>query len=344
MWLDIPDHISMMSSDQKHSKISPYMLAHLQNDIAETRRLEIQHEHMRDTFCDGHRLHPSIPAEVAEDGTVADVGTGTGIWLLDLMSGRRDASYPRRDDEARYIGFDISTERFPRENLPGVEFVQHDATKPFPQQYHGYFDIVHLRLLVYAITAEDLPRVVANVTQLLKPGGYLDWYEADNRDQWTQRVPGGCVQQVLTILDSERADRGLVPYMPDAMVRAVLDSNTGSMNGPGLKLLSFEKRRPSMRTEEEKTSMQWLMATSVVALLQSRISRLTELKLHQDKSGAGDKGREFEEEVHRCESLASQMNALIDKGATELDARTTWLVACKLDDLRSEQYRLQKIE
>ena len=67
--------------------------------------------------------------------------------------------------------FDISSSKYPSVNEKRVDLVVHDITKRFPAEYHGVFDVVHLRLLVYAICEEDLVRVVENVTELLRQCG-----------------------------------------------------------------------------------------------------------------------------------------------------------------------------
>ena len=65
------------------------------------------------------------------------------------------------------MGFDISSAKFRISDETGVEFVTHDMTTPFPPEYHGKFDVVHLRLLVVAIREDDVSSVVENVMQLL---------------------------------------------------------------------------------------------------------------------------------------------------------------------------------
>ena len=50
--------------------------------------------------------------------------------------------------------------------------------QPFPKEHHGQFDLVHLRLLVCALEKDDWIKVATNVSQLLKPGGVIQWEEA----------------------------------------------------------------------------------------------------------------------------------------------------------------------
>ena len=54
-----------------------------------------------------------------------------------------------------------------------------DAKKPFDEEFRGCFDLVNLRLLVCALDEEAWGRVARNVNQLLRPGGGIQWAEAD---------------------------------------------------------------------------------------------------------------------------------------------------------------------
>lgn len=121
-------------------------------------------------------LDPSIPEEVYR---IADVATGTGIWLDELAAylGPESGSFPRE-----YHGFDISPDQFPKTHGPEFNFHIHDATKPFPPEYLGTFDLVHARFLVGAFKTPQIKPVITNVLGLLKPGGYLQWDDVSVED------------------------------------------------------------------------------------------------------------------------------------------------------------------
>ena len=309
----------------------PYLLCHLNSDISETERLRIQHEHMRDVWCGRKLFHPSIPSDIARTGTVADIGTGSGIWLLDVAQHQDEPQSSQSGALTRYVGFDISAARFPESTNPHITFLEHDATQAFPECYHGYFDFIHVRLLVYAIPAAQLSRVVANIAQILKPGGWLDWYEADNSDMWTVDH-GSCMSAALEAIDHERADRGLIEYMPRAMLQSVLDTQANGQ--AAMRLLSFETRSPNLRMEEDARDMKWLMGTTLTFLLKGRIARLAAI-VGQERGKAFARGEEsVEGELSRCESLAKELERHIEEGTTGLKARTTWLVARRMGSFR----------
>ncbi|KAH6669826.1 S-adenosyl-L-methionine-dependent methyltransferase, partial [Halenospora varia] len=109
---------------------------------------------------------------------VADVACGSGSWISDLAH-----SSPKFCRNCEYGGFDIAREAFPKvEEWSRLKFVQHDCSQRFSDEWLERFYVVHIRLLVYAITEADLKSLLKNVVEILKPGGYLQWAEADMKD------------------------------------------------------------------------------------------------------------------------------------------------------------------
>ncbi|KAM0193370.1 hypothetical protein ACHAPI_007682 [Fusarium lateritium] len=102
---------------------------------------------------------------------VADVGTGTGIWLRDFAA--------EIDKASRLDGFDIDNSKFiPPEDLPSnVKLSFGDVFKPIPDELVGKYDLVHVRLLMVALKAGDWGPVARNLMSLLRPGGYILWDE-----------------------------------------------------------------------------------------------------------------------------------------------------------------------
>lgn len=137
----------------------------LKRDEAESKRLDFQHEFMR-ALCHGDFLHTSIPRHSI--CAVADMGTGTGIWLSDVAEELR--RHNGTGAALDLVGFDISAKQFPEndDQTSRVGFVVHDITKPFPEQYHSRFDVVNLRFLVYALSEADLQQAFDNVAETLR--------------------------------------------------------------------------------------------------------------------------------------------------------------------------------
>ncbi|KAF9888666.1 hypothetical protein FE257_008424 [Aspergillus nanangensis] len=141
----------------------------------ESERLNVQHEFMV-SLIGSSPLHPSIPTENIV--SVADVATGTGIWLSTLPK-----HLPSNSHRLYLHGFDISSAQFPflKDITPTYEthLSAHDMRERFPAEHHGRYDLVHLRLLTGALKNDEYPRSMKHVYELLNPGGYLQWDECD---------------------------------------------------------------------------------------------------------------------------------------------------------------------
>ena len=148
----------------------------LRRNPTESTRLNTQHAFFL-ALAHNQLIHPSIPRQNLR--AIADVGTGTGVWLRETAREVVDGDkYTGQSSASGYefVGFDISPSQFPdlddeEGGVPGnghIDFVVHDITSPFPPQYHHKFDLVHLRFLTYAIKAADLGRVVENIVQILR--------------------------------------------------------------------------------------------------------------------------------------------------------------------------------
>ena len=105
-------------------------------------------------------VHPAISTET-QALRVADVATGTAIWLLDLAQ-----TLPT---DAQLYGFDISAAQFPAPDArpSNVFLYEQNITTPFPQEYHGSFDIVAIRLITAGLRGDDWDAAVKNVSVLL---------------------------------------------------------------------------------------------------------------------------------------------------------------------------------
>ncbi len=123
----------------------------------------------------GYLLHPSITDKLPESPVIADIGTGTGIFLSHLA---------KVYSKATLRGFDISPDLFPApESLPfNVELGIMNIKEPPPSEEHNRYDVVHVRLLTVAMNPTDWDLAVRNVTRLLKPGGALQWVEGKFSD------------------------------------------------------------------------------------------------------------------------------------------------------------------
>ncbi len=111
---------------------------------------------------------------VAKGMRVLDAGCGPGLVasILHTMVG----------PNGRITGIDYSDRRlaYARRKYTAkgrIEFVKHDLRKALP--FSGEFDLVWARF-VLEYYRNDLPRIVANLSETLKPGGTLCLLDLDN--------------------------------------------------------------------------------------------------------------------------------------------------------------------
>ncbi|KAL7811405.1 S-adenosyl-L-methionine-dependent methyltransferase [Trichoderma gracile] len=137
----------------------------LGRSYSEGLRLETQHLMFR--IHNGSTIDPKIP--ITSTSKIADVGTGTGVWLLDMAT--------QVPPTVRLDGFDISDEQFPHEsNVPSnVHFRIADAFSKVPDDCFEEYDVVHIRCFCCIVRGGDPDKIFQHAFSLLKPGGYLHW-------------------------------------------------------------------------------------------------------------------------------------------------------------------------
>ncbi|KAG9605195.1 hypothetical protein KCU77_g158, partial [Aureobasidium melanogenum] len=155
----------------------------LTRDQVESKRLNAQHNVWKTNI--GYLLHPRIQSDLAEGPCIADVGTGTGVWIVDL------ASELANDGKGAYEGLDISPSQFPQSPQNGVVFSTFNLLEPVPVHMQATFDVIHLRLLILGLPRNTWKLACENILSLLKLGGWVQWEEADfARIKVVQNMPG----------------------------------------------------------------------------------------------------------------------------------------------------------
>ncbi|KAI1734284.1 hypothetical protein F4680DRAFT_471292 [Xylaria scruposa] len=181
--LDYHDHsVNRLNNSMK--KEDGYALM---RDCNASARLTAQHYLWKDLL--GYLIHPDVPTRAA-DLKVADVATGNGIWLHDLAC--------RSPPSAEFHGFDISLDQVgPRSWLPAnIHMHTWNVFEEPPTQFREYFDVVHVKLITVVIKNNNPQPVLANLTKLLKPGGFLQWDEVDTISCSAKSVPGGSAEKL----------------------------------------------------------------------------------------------------------------------------------------------------
>ncbi|KAI1361272.1 S-adenosyl-L-methionine-dependent methyltransferase [Xylaria arbuscula] len=179
-------------------------------DFLDNIRLNLLHHYyVRDL---GYLIHPRIPIQGA-DLKVADVGCGTGIWLLDAGT--------RLPSSTQFVGLDISLDAIPPAGVlpPNVAFRVWDMIRdPVPEELVGSFDMINIRLMLYVLQKDDVPATVNKLMQMLKTGGYLQWMDVDNetvRGEVTKTEnTSDNMTQMMKLLDSQ-GEKMKPKWVPD---------------------------------------------------------------------------------------------------------------------------------
>lgn len=138
-------------------KSGRYMLP---NDENEMDREDIKH-HITMLITKGQlHLAPIDP----NPQKILDIGTGTGIWAIDMAD-----TYP----SAKVIATDLSPIQ-PVWVPPNLVFEIDDAEEDWPYKQSS-IDFIHARYLFHGI--RDWPKLLKQAIQVLKPGGWVELVE-----------------------------------------------------------------------------------------------------------------------------------------------------------------------
>jgi ubiquinone/menaquinone biosynthesis C-methylase UbiE len=146
---------------RRHVADAPYVLP---SDDQEINRLDFQHYMLR------YALRGNYAAPLNHPATILDVGSGTGRWAYEMA-----ALFP----ETRIVGTDLV---HPKPDAsgplppPNYTFAQGNVLEglPFPDDS---FDFVHMRLLLFAISADKWPTVARELLRVTRPGGWVESIE-----------------------------------------------------------------------------------------------------------------------------------------------------------------------
>ncbi|KAJ6258203.1 hypothetical protein Dda_7122 [Drechslerella dactyloides] len=130
---------------------------------SEMDRLDLSHHLM--TVLQRGNLHIAPIGDKPQK--ILDIGTGTGIWAIEMAD-----NYP----SAHIIGNDISPIQ-PGWVPPNVSFEVDDVEKEWAYG-ENTFDLIYSRYMLGAIA--DWPKLVHQAYNTLKPGGYLEILEPDS--------------------------------------------------------------------------------------------------------------------------------------------------------------------
>lgn len=159
---------------------------------AEEKRLNFQHNVFL-RMTENELIPAHISAMLPDRPRVADIATGTATWLRELAG---------RLPNAQLEGFDMTDLHYPPPSKLPANITLHkhsqNVLEPFPTEFQGKFDVVHVRLLLFALKANEWDRAVANASTLLRPGGWLHWEET-GYTSWVSIPPSRAFHDFLTL-------------------------------------------------------------------------------------------------------------------------------------------------
>jgi SAM-dependent methyltransferase len=139
-------------------------------------RLDEQHRVLLRPLFDNSLLPAHVAsylhqAAKARPVAVADIATGTSIWLRELAQ--------ELSANSRLDGFDMDTSKFlAPSKLPGnVKLHKQNFFESFPQECEGVYDVVHVRLIWIAVRGDQWTPLAQALKKLLRPGGWLVFAE-----------------------------------------------------------------------------------------------------------------------------------------------------------------------
>ncbi|KAF7556943.1 hypothetical protein G7Z17_g988 [Cylindrodendrum hubeiense] len=206
---------------------------HFPNDEPEQEREDMKHA-MIINLCNG-KLHF---APVENPQKVLDIGTGTGIWAVDMGD-----EYP----EADVLGIDLSPIQ-PSWVPPNVRFMVDDAEAEWLHA-PGTFDYIHIRHMTSSI--RNWPNLVTQAYQALKPGGWIELQEL----RFVLECDDGTVRNDSQVLDFlNNVKKGLAEFGVDLLgmqknKQNVLDAGFVNVEEEVLKVpLGVWPKDPKMKT------------------------------------------------------------------------------------------------
>lgn len=164
----------------------------LPKDMREVHRLDFQHYLLRQV------LKSNYLAPVQHPSAILDVACGTGRWIAEMGT-----EFP----QSRVVGIDKTQLALQHATLPlppNCSIQEADITSGLPFSF-PYFDFVHLRFSIFAITLPHWPSIVQELVRVTRPGGWVELVDPD----LTFAHQGPETTRMLQWLAQASAQRGL---------------------------------------------------------------------------------------------------------------------------------------
>ncbi|KAI9276427.1 S-adenosyl-L-methionine-dependent methyltransferase [Sporodiniella umbellata] len=256
----------------------------LPKDESEQKRLTGQHFALKELFGGSILKSVTDVLDLEKGVSVIDIGCGSGVWIMDMIN-----DYPN----CSYVGSDIVDVVNKNVQLQQFTFQQGNVVKGLPYEDNS-FDLVHIRLLVYALRKEEWPLAIKEAIRITKPGGIFQITEGEPR---LPKDPSSPYYRFTEAIYSSGFSRGQNPRVMAELETMLLE--TGSV-----KILESDERcsNTSANTPNSKK-----FAWDMVEALKSTINSVGPIIGINSK----EESKKFIEDYKQC--LATSENLICFK-------------------------------
>ncbi|MBW2203138.1 MAG: class I SAM-dependent methyltransferase, partial [Deltaproteobacteria bacterium] len=146
-------------------------------------------------------------------------GVRPGLRILDVGCGPGKTTSILHDmvkPNGQAVGVDFSEERIRKAkelygDKPGIDFEICDFTKPMPGELRN-FDLIWIRF-VLEYHAKESPNIIKNITDCLRPGGYLCLMDLDHNCLNHHELPPGIEKILFQVVGMIQKEYDFDPYI-----------------------------------------------------------------------------------------------------------------------------------
>ncbi len=179
----------------------------LPKDEQEDVRLNFQHYALYHAIGNHYVAPISPPLPL-----ILDVGTGTGIWCMEMA---------RLFPDSVVVGIDLSDRSFkpPSQDNCLLRIGNVVSGLPFPDDF---FSFTHQRLLVAGITAANWPRVIQELVRVTRAGGWVELVEVGSLTDGAGPATARVQKFLVTVSQSLGFDGQIIHRLGDLLREAGL--------------------------------------------------------------------------------------------------------------------------